>query len=92
MLRNFSIRMIAFAGLEYQKVPGTDDVAEPSNKAPHEGRDSDISDVLALWKQQFVDALTVLHLCFARVIILPLFYFICFFVRAIYQCNYGEQL
>lgn len=53
----FSIHSGNRAGPVYQKVPGTDDDAEPSNKVFQEETASEDSDVLTLWKQQFVDPL-----------------------------------
>lgn len=55
--------MSEFLGSEYQKVPGFDDAPEPSNKILQEETASEDSDVLALWRRQFVDALMVLHCC-----------------------------
>ncbi|PON65893.1 Sodium/calcium exchanger membrane region [Parasponia andersonii] len=53
----FSIHSSNETGLVYQKVPGFDDAAEPSNKILPEETALEDSDVLALWRQQFVDAL-----------------------------------
>lgn len=47
----------------YQKVPEFDDAAESSNKILLEETAFEDSDVLVLWRQQFVDALMVLHFC-----------------------------
>ncbi|XP_010088273.2 magnesium/proton exchanger isoform X2 [Morus notabilis] len=55
----FSIHSENGAAPVYQKVPTTEDAAEPSNKVLLQETALEDSDVLALWKQQFVDALTL---------------------------------
>lgn len=52
----FSIHSNNGTGPVYQKVPVTDDAAESSNKHFHQEKDLH---VLSLWKEQFVDALTL---------------------------------
>ncbi|KAJ6879996.1 hypothetical protein NC652_033363 [Populus alba x Populus x berolinensis] len=54
----FSIHSNNGTGPVYQKLPVTDDAAESSNKHFHQEKDLH---VLSLWKEQFVDALTVLQ-------------------------------
>lgn len=48
-----------YAGQAYQKVPGTYDVGECSNNDIQNKISLEDSHVLKLWKQQFMDALTV---------------------------------
>lgn len=43
----------------YQKVPGSEDVAESSNETFDKEINLDTPNVVALWKQQFVEALKV---------------------------------
>ncbi|KAJ6972943.1 magnesium/proton exchanger isoform X1 [Populus alba x Populus x berolinensis] len=52
----FSIHSNNGTGPVYQKLPVTDDAAESSNKHFHQEKDLH---VLSLWKEQFVDALTL---------------------------------
>lgn len=48
-------------GPVYQKVPRTDDTPESSNQILQKEMTSEDSHTLALWRQQFVDALMVLY-------------------------------
>ncbi|XP_062143312.1 magnesium/proton exchanger isoform X2 [Alnus glutinosa] len=55
----FSIHSTNETGQAYQKVPGTYDVAECSNNNVQNKSNLEDSHVLKLWKQQFVDSLTL---------------------------------
>ncbi|XP_059439054.1 magnesium/proton exchanger isoform X1 [Corylus avellana] len=55
----FSIHSTSETGQAYQKVPGTYDVAECSNNDIQNKISLEDSHVLKLWKQQFMDALTL---------------------------------
>jgi hypothetical protein len=70
-----------YAGQAYQKVPGTYDVAECSNNNVQNKSNLEDSHVLKLWKQQFVDSLTVSYFmlymlnAFKTILVYVLFFF-----------------
>ncbi|KAH7578329.1 hypothetical protein ACOSP7_000432 [Xanthoceras sorbifolium] len=53
----FSIHSVNSSDPVYQKVPETEDVAESSHQPFHKETNLEDSNVFALWKEQFVDAL-----------------------------------
>ncbi|XP_031261610.1 magnesium/proton exchanger isoform X2 [Pistacia vera] len=57
----FSIHSINGTGPVYEKVPGSEDVAESSNEIFDKEINLDTINVVALWKQQFVDALMLVN-------------------------------